>query len=104
MKQRNQELERYNKVLQETLDKIVEILPSVEKFESEYNARYFDLLLHSPYGNAPAREAEAKTVCRVEGLEDKYLEAKLQLRILLTRKDFLFEMSRNLRAVYVTES
>ena len=76
-------------------------VPKLEELEEKYYARFYELILNSPASNMQGREAYAKEVCRTEGLREPYQLQKLKVRILLTRKEMLFELSRNLRNLNV---
>jgi hypothetical protein len=72
-------------------------IPILEKLETEYYGKYYKLLLGSHMGNAGQREAETRLTMQQEPIFEKYLDAKLIVRKLLTKKEILIEICRNLR-------
>lgn len=88
-----------NTELEKIVKELEAKLPALNDLEYEYQDKYGTFLLTSKWGNAQAREADAKKQCYDSGLTRKYAEAKLEVRMLLTRKEVLFEISRNLRSI-----
>lgn len=94
-------LEKVNDLLLKIMDRIEEELPELEMLEIQYWEVYHKYLLNSNMGNAAQREAEAKERLAIEypKLKDDYLKKKLDIRILLNKKEILIEVSRNLRSL-----
>lgn len=88
-----------NKQLEQIMGELEVEIPILTKLEEEYYHRFYDLIVNSPMGNAQAREAYAKEVCRTEGVSEPYLMQKLKVRILLHKKEMIIEISRNLRSL-----
>ena len=86
----NQELKQISKELQEKL-------PELKLAEYNYNKVYFDSIIKSGMGNAQAREAEAFLTCDQEGVLVPFEELKIIVRTLVTRKECLIEISKNIR-------
>lgn len=74
-------------------------IPRLTVLENEYQHRYNDLLLTSQRASQPLREAEAQESLRQEEIYEKYQTLKVDVRVLLMRKDVFFEISRNLRSM-----
>ena len=92
-------LAEVNQKLIELLKKISEAIDSLKEKDIVYEMRFYDLLLKSGYGNAQAREAEAKKICDNEGLYIPMLDAKSELRKLINEKECIIEIGKNLRVL-----
>jgi hypothetical protein len=79
-------------------EKLGEMIPQLTVLENEYQHKYNDLLLTSQRASQPLREAEASEILRTEEIYEKYQSLKVEVRVLLMRKDIYFEISRNLRS------
>lgn len=93
--------------LQEATNELLKInialkkeVPLLEKLEYEYYSNYNHKLLNSGMGTIGLKEAEAKETLRLEPIFEKYHEQKLKVRLILTEKEILFEVSKNLRSLY----
>ena len=89
---------RLGKILEELKIKI----PELEKAETKYWYRYYELILSEVVANLSTeskREAQAKGLLRQEGLTEKYYDLKLEVRMLLTEKEILFKMADNYRTL-----
>ena len=86
---------------------IVKALPQLgrELYAAEYayQVRFSYLITHSGMGNAQAREAEALTVCDVEGFYAPLLELRYKYKALYQEKDCLIAIGDNLRAISLAE-
>ena len=77
-------------------------IPELEKAETKYWYRYYELILSevvSQLSTESKREAQAKSLLRQEGLTEKYYDLKLDVRMLLTEKEMLFKMADNCRTL-----
>ena len=88
-----------NQLLEQTLSQLEVKLPQLEKLESEYWLKLGKYSLNSKLGNQISRDAEAKILLEQEGMLDKYYLLKGEVRTLLTKKEILIEISRNLRSL-----
>lgn len=98
-------LQAVNAQLVEVMNQLAEKIPKLTKLEDEYYRRYYKLLLTAQERTESQREASAKLQLRMPDAEgnpsiyDEYQDLKLDVRILLTKKEMLIEISRNLRAM-----
>lgn len=97
-------LEQVNKRLAELAVALPLKIRELQKAEYEYITRFSDLVAHSGMGNAQAREAEAITVCKTEGLLEPLYDLRGEYRALYQEKECLTEIGRNLRALQVGQS
>jgi hypothetical protein len=97
-------LSEINKKLIETDEQLATALTKLFPLEMAYTTRYNKLMLNSGMSNQTAREAEALEVVKLEPIYEEYLEQKLQVKILYSRKDVLTEVSRNMRNLAFNES
>lgn len=82
----------------ERVDKELEkYIPELEVEETKYYNKYNRLLLSSQYKTASDREADARTQLEQEGLTEALAQLRGRTRMLLTRKEILIEISRNMR-------
>ena len=85
------------------LEKLKEtIIKAVKKnavVENEYYKKYYDALIHSTLPSADRREAEVRELLQLDGILERYQDAKLENRLLMTEKEILFELCRNLRVL-----
>ena len=81
----------------ETDEQLATALTKLFPLEMTYTTEYNKKMLNSGMSNQTAREAEALEIVKLEPIYEQYLEAKLQVKILYSRKDVLIEISRNMR-------
>lgn len=72
-------------------------IAKLEKLETSYWQTYYKYLFQALERTEALREAAVKSRLEVEGVSEPYQDQKLKVRLLLTRKEMYFEISRNLR-------
>ena len=95
-------LKQINTRLGAILEELKIKIPELEKAETKYWYRYYELILSEVVANLSTeskREAQAKGLLRQEGLTEKYYDLKLEVRMLLTEKEILFKMADNYRTL-----
>ena len=90
-------LSEINTKLIETDEQLATALTKLFPLEMTYTTEYNKKMLNSGMSNQTAREAEALEQIKLEPIYIEYHEAKLQVKILYSRKDVLVEISRNMR-------
>lgn len=88
-----------NKRLLELAVEIPMKIKEVRAVETEYQLRFWELMLRSAMGNQDKREAEANMICNEENLYEPVLDLKADLRGLFNEKDLLLAISANLRVM-----
>lgn len=87
------------------MNELTEKIPALEKLESEYYGRYYRFLLQAGESTQAGREASAKLQLRMSedgkspSIFEQYMDLKTDVRILLTKKEMLIEIGRNLRKI-----
>lgn len=92
-------LVKINQILIEIENEIQNNLGTFYEIEAKYLARKYDLLLHSMLGNAPAREAEANLIVQKEPIFNQFMDVKLKMKKLWSKKEMYIELSKNMRAL-----
>lgn len=92
-------LKQANEKLIETMELLTEKIPAIEKLETQYYQTYYKILLNAPQRSAEGREAHAKLTIQQDEIATQYLDAKYEVRVLLTRKEMLIEICKNLRTL-----
>lgn len=92
-------LAQVNDILKLTLDELEEKIPVLEKLEAEWYGKYHRWVVTSMLGTQADRESETRTRLADEGLTEKRDLLKSDVRVLLTRKEVMMELGRNLRAL-----
>lgn len=85
--------------LVKTDEELATALTKLFPLELAYTRRKNDLILNSGMATMLLKEAEASNTLAMEDISDQYLEAKLRVKILYSRRDTFMEISRNLRSM-----
>jgi hypothetical protein len=81
------------------MEELEVLIPKLEKLETEYYSTYYTKLLHALERTEGQREASSKLQLAQESIAEKYLDLKYKVRVLLTKKEMLIEICRNLRVL-----
>ena len=92
-------LKEANAKMEKVLDELELLIPQLEKLESQYYGSYYKKLLHALERTEAAREASSKLQLAQEPIATEYLDLKYKVRVLLTKKEMLIEICRNLRII-----
>ena len=79
------------------MEELASTIPQLEKLETQYYGKYYDMLLHSQERTEGQREASCKLQLAQLPIATEYLDLKYRVRVLLTTKDLLTEVCRNFR-------
>ena len=94
-------LENINIQLEDLITEYPKKIKELQEAELKYNLRFWDLLLHSGMGTIATKEAESNLICKEEGLLEPVQILRADVKSLYHKKDFLLEISRNLRFLLV---
>lgn len=103
-------LEQVTAEMGRVMDYLSALIPKLNDLEDEYYRTYYKYLLQGGESTQATREASAKLQARMTTPEgepsvyDDYQEHKTDVRVLLTRKECLIEISRNLRTITNAQS
>jgi len=92
-------LKEANEKMVGVMEELEVLIPQLEKLESEYYGSYYKKLLHAMEKTEGQREASSKLQLAQEPIAEKYLGLKYKVRVLLTTKEMLIEICRNLRVL-----
>ena len=95
-------LEKVTKLLPEVTNQLIEARKRKDKAEVKYYSRFHSVLLFdqtTEYRNQKMKEAEAKRVCELEGLEEEVRLTKGEYTDLYFERETLIEIARNLRVL-----
>lgn len=92
-------LREANEKLEKLMEELALNIPKLEKLETEYYGNYYKKLLHAQERTEAAREASSKLQLAQEPIAEKYLGLKYKVRVMLTTKEMLIEICKNLRSL-----
>ena len=98
------DLETANKKLLEIFKEYEEAAKKLPELEYEYDSRYADLYLKSGMGTGPLKEQEAKAILNEEGLGERLLVDRANVRRLYYKYNVLIEYCKNLRSIMTRDS
>ena len=81
------------------MEELENSIPQLEKLETQYYGKYYNLLLHALERTETAREASSKLQLAQDPIAEEYLGLKYKVRVLLTTKEMLIVICANLRTL-----
>lgn len=93
------QLQEINEALGSTLKELEEKIPLLAEAEGKYYSKYNRYILSSQLKTAADRESETKVQLEDQGFTEPYNQLRTAVKILITRKEILIEMGRNVRNI-----
>ena len=97
-------LQEANTQLEQLLTSTEIAITNVQPLETKYYVKWYECLKLAGGSNMAKQEAEAKTMMQLEPIYEQYHNAKLELKVLLNKKEILMEICKNLRTMYIANS